>query len=119
MKIQRIKILIALILAFVISNTLDNQVFLVHSPKIRPSAINLVSKEKAITTYMVGYKESSVDTKNLVNYLLPITKGVSAASQDNKSLTKYNLNDVEWIEINYRQADNVEIKIRTPKNMPK
>lgn len=119
MKIKNIKIIIALILSFVFAAILDRKVFIAHSPKINTAVISMKPKEKSVTIYPIGYKESNKNINNITNLLQPITKGVKAANTDNVSLTEYNMKDVEWIEVTYRQTDNTEIKIRTPKNMPK
>jgi len=126
-----IKLISAILIAFLIGGFLIKEVFLAGTPKINPYAWNnITSKVKTSTSKFIALfkpkpsqnitnqnvaRQNNPTVEFLKNNLKPITKGVSAASKDNYSYTVYKLNEVEWMKISYTLKNGETINVEYPK----
>lgn len=135
-----IKIFLVLVFALLISSFAVKEVFLANSPKIRPNLsgyflakmnvtkdnilarlnFNFLSRprqeiDQTQTGTFAENQTSNGTVEFLKQSLQPITKGVSAASQDGYSYTEVRLNEVEWVQITYTLKNGQTITIQYPK----
>ena len=60
-------------------------------------------------------QDSNATIEFLKQSLKPITKGVSAATQDGYSYTEIKLNEIEWVRITYTLSNGETVTIEYPK----
>ena len=60
-------------------------------------------------------QDSNATIEFLKQSLKPITKGVSAATQDGYSYTEIKLNEIEWVQITYTLSNGETVTIEYPK----
>ena len=60
-------------------------------------------------------QNSNATIEFLKQSLKPITKGVSAASQDGYNYTEIKLNEIEWVQITYTLSNGEAVTIEYPK----
>lgn len=131
------KFLIALVLAYSVSNFSIKNLFLADSPKIRPNLDQYFlakinnTKENILAKLDFGSmfpkfnlepasnfvaNQNREETVNfLKSTLKPVTKGVSAAEKDGYSYTEFKLDEIEWAQITYTLSDGKQITIQYPK----
>jgi hypothetical protein len=126
-----IRIVLILLIAFLLSKSLSNNIFLADSPKIRPNLDtyflakinttkdNILAKLNFNFSFpknnFVANQSRNQTIEFLKNNLHPITKGVSAATRDNYSYTEYKVNEIEWVRVTYTLKNGKTINIEYPK----
>lgn len=121
-KFSRIgKILIAIVLSFFVSQFLLREVFVAHSPRIRPGVISYLTKKFSDSVgNLIARKQpaqpSDLDKISfLKNNLQPIAKGVYAKSEGGYSYMEYRLGEVEWVRIELTLSNGKKITVEYPK----
>lgn len=126
------KISLVLFLSFFISSLSVENVFLANSPKIRPNLPGFLmakitaTKDNILAKINFDFnlfpspsRNNTVAESQTVQFLKeslkPVTKGVSAASKDEYSYTKFKVNEIEWARVTYTLKSGKTITIEYPK----
>src|SRR5690348_3710453 len=120
-------IAVALVGGFLVSNTVNKELFIANTPQLRPMAgeyvvwrvRDVLHKTKEFAFFWDWNKP--VNTVALENYLKsnlkPIAKGVRAAEEHNMNYTKYTIGEVECSEVTYTLSNGKVIKVKFPKGL--
>jgi len=123
--LQLSKIFFAMVIAYMVSGFLNNDIFIANSPQIRADWKEYLASKVTIQSinplaWIFGSKEDkelAARKERLKASLIPVAKGVRAASEGNVSYIEYNIDEVEWAEITYILSNGKTVKIRYPKGM--
>lgn len=116
------KIFLIFVLSLFFSNFLINEIFLVKSPRIRPNLFSYLADKYGRFMFIFPSKELELKRNEISSLsilktnLKPIAPGVRAASLGSVSYIEYNLNKVQWTQIEYILKDGRKIKIKYPRN---
>ena len=125
------RISVAIVLAFITSQLLVQEVFLAHSPNIRPDIADRVVETSLafinIDNYIAFFKGNDFGPRdpsspgniqrNLAEQTLQPTaiKGVYAKENEYARHTEIIHDEIDWIEIFYERKDGTIEKIRIPR----
>ena len=130
------RISVAIVLAFLTSQLLVQEVFLSYSPSIRPDlADRVVETSLAFVNidnyrnFFAGQREERTDfsatlasneTEALdhlgqVNFTPTIIRGVYAKETGNAALYRINVKEIDWVEIFYEKKDGTIERIKIPR----
>jgi hypothetical protein len=117
------KIVIAIAFAFYFSSFLNKEIFIANSPIVRNDwkeyiAGRINNLNPIVWIKNLGRdKEMAAIREKLKKNIVPVAKGVSAASEGSNSYIEYKLNEVEWAQVVYTLSNGKTVTIKYPKGM--
>ena len=118
------KIIIAIAFAFYFSSFLNKEIFIANSPMVRNDWKEYISGRMNSLNPIAWIKnfgrdkEMAAIREKLKKNIVPVAKGVSAASEGSNSYIEYKLDEVEWTQVVYTLLNGKTVTIKYPKGMP-